>query len=161
MQFIMKFKSHYFFMTRIIILIVDFSTKHVKTSDKLFMIETKSFIERKSIKKRYNLTSSSTLSSTEKKITIKIHFINILRNIKTLFKKIYDHVEKMNVKFKTIVKKIKEILKLSFIESEIKDAIFNQIVKFAITFFGQLFNILKINERFIRAQINNLDKKIY
>ena len=45
MQFIMKFKSHYFFTTRIIILIVDFLTKHVKTNDELFVIETKLFIK--------------------------------------------------------------------------------------------------------------------
>ena len=161
MQFIMKFKSHHFFTTRIAALIVDFSTKHVKTSDELFMIETKSFIERKSIKEQYNLTLLSTLSSTKEKITIKINFINVLRSIKTLFKKIYDHVEKMNVKLEAIAKKVKKILKLSFIEDEIKNAIFNQIVKFAITFFNQLFDILKIDERFICAQIDNLDKEIY
>ena len=67
----------------------------------------------------------------------------------------------MNVRLKTIARKVKEILKLSFIENEVKNAIFNQIVKFAITFFDQLFDILKIDERFIRAQIDNLDKKIY
>ena len=67
----------------------------------------------------------------------------------------------MNAKLKTIAKKIKEILKLLFIENEIKNAVFNQIVKFAITFFDQLLDILKINERFIRAQIDNLDKQIY
>ena len=147
----MKFKSHHSLTTYIIILIVDFSTKHVKINDELFVIETKSFINRKSIKKRYNLTSSSTLSSTEKKITIKINFINILRNIKTLFKRIYDYVEEINVKFKTIMRKVKKNLKLSFAEIEIKNAIFNQIVKFAIIFFNQLFNILKIDERFIRV----------
>ena len=151
MQFFMKFKSHHFFMIRIATLIVDLSTKHVKINNKLFMIRTESFIDRKSIKKRYDLTSSSTLSSTEKKITIKINFINVLRSIKTLFKKIYDHVEEMNVKLKIITRKVKEILKLSFAEIEIKNAIFNQIVKFAITFFDQLFDILKIDERFICA----------
>ena len=125
MQFIMKFKSHYFFTTCTATLIVNFSTKHIKINDELFIIETKSFIERKSIKKQYDLTSSFTLSSTKKKITIKINFINILRSIKTLFEKIYDHVEKMNTKFKTITRKVKKILKLSFIEGEIKNAIFN------------------------------------
>ena len=50
MQFIMKFKLHHLFTTRIVALIVDFLTKHVKASDELFVIETKSFIERKSIK---------------------------------------------------------------------------------------------------------------
>ena len=92
---------------------------------------------------------------------IKINFINVLRNIKILFEKIYDHVEEINVKFKTITRKVKEILKLSFIKDEIKNAIFNQIIKFAITFFNQLFDILKIDKRFIRVQIDNLDKKIY
>ena len=67
----------------------------------------------------------------------------------------------MNVRLKAITRKIKEILKLSFVEIEVKNAIFNQIVKFAITFFDQLFNILKIDEQFICAQIDNLDKKIY
>ena len=110
--------------------------KHVKTSDELFVIGTKSFIERKSIKERYDLTSSSALSSTKKKITIKINFINVLRSIKVLFEKIYNHVEEMNVKFEAIVRKVKKILKLSFIEDEVKDAVFNQIVKFAIIFFG-------------------------
>ena len=66
---------------------------------------------------------------------IKINFINVLRSIKTLFEKIYNYVEKINVKLETIIKEIKEILKLSFIEDETKNAIFNQIVKFAITFF--------------------------
>ena len=75
------------------------------------------------------------LSSTKKKITIKINFINILRSIKTLFERIYDYVEEMNVKLEAITKKIKETLKLLFIEDEIKNAIFNQIIKFAITFF--------------------------
>ena len=51
MQFIMKFKSYYFFTIRIAALIVDFLTKHIKTSDELFVIETESFIERKLIKK--------------------------------------------------------------------------------------------------------------
>ena len=82
---------------------------------------------------------------------IKINFINVLRSIKILFIKIYDHVEKMNVKFKTIIRKVKKILKLSFIEGEVKNAIFNQIIKFAITIFDQLFDILKIDERFIHA----------
>ena len=135
MQFIMKFKLYHFFTTRIATLIVNVSTKHVKASDELFVIETESSIERKLIKKRYDLTSSSTLSSTKKKITIKINFINILRSIKALFEKIYDHVEEMNAKLKTITKKVKKILKLSFVEIEIKNAIFNQIVKFATTFF--------------------------
>ena len=67
MQFIMKFKLHHLFTIRITTLIVDFLTKHVKTSDKLFVIETKSFIERKLIKERYDLMSSSTLLSTKKK----------------------------------------------------------------------------------------------
>ena len=147
----MKFKSHHFFTIRTATLIVDFSTKHVKTSDELFVIGTKSFIERKSIKERYDLTSSSALSSTKKKITIKINFINVLRSIKVLFEKIYNHVEEMNVKFKAIIRKVKKILKLSFIEDEVKDAVFNQIVKFAIIFFDQLFDILKIDERFIRV----------
>ena len=75
------------------------------------------------------------MSSTKKKITIKINFINVLRSIKTLFEKIYDHVEEMNAKLETITKEVKETLKLSFVEIEIKNAIFNQIVKFAITFF--------------------------
>ena len=66
---------------------------------------------------------------------IKINFINVLRNIKILFERIYDHVEEMNVKLKIITRKVKEILKLSFIENEIKNAVFNQIAKFAITFF--------------------------
>ena len=105
--------------------------------------------------------SLSTLSSIEKKIMIKINFINVLRSIKTLFETIYNYVEKMNAKFKAIIKEIKKILKLSFIEGEVKNAIFNQIIKFAITFFDQLFNILKIDERFICAQIDNFDKKIY
>ena len=51
MQFIMKFKLHHFFTTRTVTLIVNFLTKHVKTNDELFIIETESFIERKSIKK--------------------------------------------------------------------------------------------------------------
>ena len=67
----------------------------------------------------------------------------------------------MNVKLKTIMKEIKKILKLSFVEIEVKNAIFNQIIKFAITFFDQLLDILKIDEQFICAQINNLDKKFY
>ena len=92
---------------------------------------------------------------------IKINFINVLRDIKTLFEKIYDYVEEMNAKLKTIIRKVKKILKLSFIENEIKDAIFNQIVKFAITFFDQSFDISKIDERFIHIQIDNLNKKIY
>ena len=161
MQFIIKFKLYYFFTTRIATLIVDFSTKHVKTSDELFVIGTKSSIKRKSIKEQYDLTSSSTLSSTKEKITIKINFINVLRSIKTLFERIYDHVEEMNAKLEIITRKVKEVLKLSFIEGEIKNAIFNQIVKFAITFFDQLLDILKIDERFIRVQIDNFDKKIY
>ena len=66
---------------------------------------------------------------------IKINFINVLRSIKTLFEKIYNYVEEMNVKLEAITRKVKKILKLSFIEDEVKDAIFNQIVKFAITFF--------------------------
>ena len=70
----------------------------------------------------------------EKKIMIKINFVNVLRSIKALFEKFYDYIEKMNAKFKTITRKIKKILKLSFIEDEIKDAIFNQIVKFALYF---------------------------
>ena len=89
------------------------------------MIESKSFIKQKSIKKRYNLTSLSTLLSTKKKITIKINFINVLRSIKALFERIYNYVEKINAKLKTIIKEIKEILKLSFIEDEVKNAIFN------------------------------------
>ena len=101
------------------------------------------------------------MSSTKKKITIKINFINVLRSIKTLFEKIYDHVEKMNARFKTIARKVKKILKLSFIEDEVKNAIFNQIVKFVITFFDQLLDILKIDERFIRAQIDNFNKEVY
>ena len=121
----MKFKLHHFFTTRTATLIVDFLTKHIKTSDELFVIETKSFIERKSIKKRYDLMSLSTLSTTKKKITIKINFINVLRSVKTLFKKIYDHVEKMNARLETIAKKVKKILKLLFIESEVKNTIFN------------------------------------
>ena len=161
MQFIMKFKLYYFFTIRTATLIVDFSTKHAKTSDELFIIETKLFIERKSIKERYDLTSSSTLSSTKKKITIKINFINVLCNIKILFEKIYDHVEKMNAKLKTITREIKKILKLLFIEGEVKNTIFNQIIKFAIIFFDQLFDILKFDERFICAQIDNFNKKTY
>ena len=161
MQFIMKFKLHYFFTARTVILIVDFSTKHAKTSDELFVIGIKSFIKRKSIKEWYDLTSLSALSTTKKKITIKINFINVLRNIKTLFERIYDHVEEMNVKFKTIAKKVKKVLKLLFIEGEIKNAIFNQIVKFAITFFDQLFDILNIDKRFICAQIDNFNKEVY
>ena len=125
MQFIIKFKLHHFFTIRTATLIINFLTKHIKANDELFVIETKLFIERKSIKKQYNLTSLSTLSSTKEKITIKINFINVLRNIKTLFKKIYNHVEEMNAKFKAIVKKVKEILKLSFIEDKAKNAIFN------------------------------------
>ena len=66
----------------------------------------------------------------------------------------------MNVKFEIITKEVKEALKLSFIEDEAKNAIFNQITKFVITFFDQLFNILKIDERFIHAQIDNLNKEI-
>ena len=135
MQSIIKFKLYHFFTTCIVTLIVDFSTKHVKTSDELFVIETKLFIKRKLIKKQYDLTSLSTLSSTKKKITIKINFINVLRSVKTLFEKIYNYVEEMNIKLKTITRKVKKILKLSFIENEIKNAILNQIVKFAITFF--------------------------
>ena len=91
----------------------------------------------------------------------KINFINVLRNIKTLFKRIYNHAEEINAKFKTIIKKIKKILKLSFVEIKVKNIIVNQIIKFAITFFNQLLDILKIDERFIRAQIDNFDKKIY
>ena len=49
-QSIIKFKLYHFFTARITILIVDFSTKHVKTSDELFVTETESFIKRKSIK---------------------------------------------------------------------------------------------------------------
>ena len=135
MQSFMKFKSHHFLTIRITALIVNFSTKHIKANDELFVIEIKSFIDRKSIKKRYNLTSSSTLSTTEKKITIKINFINVLRDIKTLFERIYDYAEEINAKLKTIMKEIKKTLKLSFVEIEIKNAIFNQIIKFAITFF--------------------------
>ena len=67
----------------------------------------------------------------------------------------------MNAKLEAITRKVKKILKLSFIKDEVKNAIFNQIVKFAITFFDQLLDILKIDERFIRAQIDNLDKKTY
>ena len=125
MQFIIKFKSHHFFTTRIAALIIDSSTKHAKTSDELFVIGTKSFIGRKSIKKRYDLTSSSALSSTKKKVTIKINFINVLRNVGTLFGRIYDHVEEMNVRFEAIARKVKETLELSFIEDEAKNAIFN------------------------------------
>ena len=44
MQFIIKFKSHYFFTICIATLIVDFSMKHVKMNNKLFVIETKLFI---------------------------------------------------------------------------------------------------------------------
>ena len=135
-------------------------TKRVKKNDKLFVIETKSFIDRKSIKKQCDLTLSLTLSSI-KKIMFKINFINVLHSIKTLFKRIYDHAEKINAKFKTIKKKIKKILKLSFVEIEVKNIIFNQIVKFVIIFYNQLLDILKIDERFIRAQIDNFDKKIY
>ena len=62
----MKFKSHHFFTIRIVTLIVDFSTKHIKMNDELFVIETESFIERKSIKELYDLTSLSTLSLTKK-----------------------------------------------------------------------------------------------
>ena len=78
-----------------------------------------------------------------------------------MFKKIYDHVEKINVKLETITRKVKEILQLSFVEIEIKNAIFNQIVKFAIIFFDQLLDILKIDKQFIYIQINNFNKKIY
>ena len=56
---------------------------------------------------------------------IKINFIDVLRSIKILLKKTYDHVEEMNVKLETIIKEIKEILKLSFAEIKIKNAIFN------------------------------------
>ena len=135
MQFFMKFKSHHFFTICIATLIVDFLTKHVKTNDELFVIETELSTDQKLIKKQYDLTSSLALSSTEKKIMIKINFINVLRSIKTLFERIYDHVEEINTKLKTILKEIKEILKLLFVEIEIKNAIFNQIVKFVITFF--------------------------
>ena len=61
----------------------------------------------------------------KKKITIKINFINVLRSIKTLFEKIYNHVEEMNAKLEAIIKKVKKILKLSFIEDEVKNANFN------------------------------------
>ena len=51
MQSFMKFKPHHSFTIRTATLIADFSTKHVKTNDKLFVIETESSIDRKSIKK--------------------------------------------------------------------------------------------------------------
>ena len=159
MQSIMKFKSHHFFTARTATLIVGSSTKHAKTSDELFVIGTKSSIERKPIKERYDLTSSSALPPTKKKITVKINFINVLRSIKALFERIYDHVEEMNARLEAIAKKVKEALKLLFIESEAKNAVFNQIAKFAITFSDQLLDILKTDERFIRAQIDNLDKE--
>ena len=66
---------------------------------------------------------------------IKINFINVLRSIKTLFEKIYDYIEEMNVRLEAIAKEIKKILKLLFIEGEVKNAILNEIFKFAITFF--------------------------
>ena len=57
----------------------------------------------------------------------------------------------MNVRLEAIARKAKETLKLSSIEDETKNAIFNQIAKFATTFFDQLLDILKTDERSIRA----------
>ena len=42
-----------------------------------------------------------------------------------MFERIYNHVEEMNVKLEAITREVKEILKLLFVEIEIKNAILN------------------------------------
>ena len=161
MQSTMEFKPHHPFTARTAALAAGPPTKHAKASDELSVAGTESSTGRKPIKERYGLTPSSALPPTEEKVTAKTNSINVLRTIGALFGRIYDHAEEMDARLGAIAREAKEALELPSTEGEAKDAVLNQIAKFATTSSGQLLDILKTDERSIRAQIDNLDKEAY